>query len=428
MFIFIGGITMVKIKKVHARQVLDSRGNPTVEAELTLSKGFGKAIVPSGASTGIHEALELRDGNKAYHGKSVRKAVRNINTTISKAIADKEFKTLKELDSFLITLDGTIQKARLGENAILAVSMAFARAHADSKQMPLYEYVAGIVGNEKLLMPVPFANVINGGVHAGNQLEMQEFMIVPYKATNFSKAVQMVAETYRELKGIIAKKYGRDATSVGDEGGFAPPVADAREALKILSQAVKKAGHEGKIAFAMDPASSEFYNKDRTYTSKKWSAEKLKTYYGSLSRDYPLISLEDPFEQDDFTAWKKFTADYGRKFQIVGDDLTVTNPARVQLAADQKLCNALLLKINQIGSVTESLDAARVAEQAGWQVMVSHRSGETEDDFIADLAVGLGCGQIKLGAPCRSDRVAKYNRLLRIEEELGAKAAYAKWK
>ncbi|MGM5481070.1 MAG: phosphopyruvate hydratase [Nanobdellota archaeon] len=419
---------MVKIKKVHARQVLDSRGNPTVEAEVTLTTGFGKAIVPSGASTGIHEALELRDGNKAYHGKSVQKAIRNINTTILKAIVGKEFKTLKELDTFLIELDGTTQKARLGENAILAVSMAFARAHADSKKMPLYKYLAGIISTKKSLLPVPFANVINGGVHAGNKLEMQEFMIVPYKAPNFSKAVQMVVETYHELKTIIAKKYGKDATSVGDEGGFAPPVEDAREALKILSLAVKKAGYDGKIAFAMDPASSEFYNKDGTYTSKKWTAEKLKAYYGKLSRDYRLISLEDPFEQDDFEAWKRFTAAYADKFQIVGDDLTVTNPARVQLAVDQKLCNALLLKINQIGSITESLEAARVAKEAGWKVMVSHRSGETEDDFIADLSVALGSGQIKLGAPCRSDRIAKYNRLLRIEEELGKQALYARWK
>lgn len=418
---------MVKVKLVEARQVLDSRGNPTVEADVRLASGFGRAIVPSGASTGVHEAVEERDGGKAFHGKGVSKAVLAVNTVIAAELVGRNISSLEELDTLLIDLDGTAQKARLGENAILAVSMAFARAHADSKNIPLYRYLADQAGTTPAL-PLPFSNVINGGVHAGNELEMQEFMIVPYKTRSFSKAVRMVVETYHELKSIIASKYGTDATGVGDEGGFAPPVRDASEALKLLSQAVEKAGYEGKIAFAMDPASSEFYHGDGTYTSKRWSVSKLKSYYGRLARQYPLISLEDPFDQDDFGSWKAFTSSYGSKLQIVGDDLTVTNPARVQLAVDQKLCNSLLLKINQIGTLTESFQAARVAIDAGWTVMVSHRSGETEDSFIADLAVALGCGQIKLGAPCRSDRTAKYNRLLRIEQELGSDARIASFK
>ncbi len=418
---------MVKIKLVEARQVLDSRGNPTVEADVHLASGFGRAIVPSGASTGVHEAVEKRDGGKAFHGKGVSKAVLAVNTIIAAELVDRNISSLEELDMLLIDIDGTAQKARLGENAILAVSMAFARAHADSKNIPLYRYLADQAGTTPAL-PLPFSNVINGGVHAGNELEMQEFMIVPFKTRSFSKAVRMVVETYHELKGIIASKYGTDATGVGDEGGFAPPVKDASEALKLLSLAVRKAGYDGKIAFAMDPASSEFYHDDGTYMSRRWSASKLKSYYGRLARQYPLISLEDPFDQDDFDSWKTFTSSYGSKLQIVGDDLTVTNPARVQLASDQKLCNSLLLKINQIGTLTESFQAARVAIDAGWTVMVSHRSGETEDSFIADLAVALGCGQIKLGAPCRSDRVAKYNRLLRIEQELGSDARIASFK
>lgn len=418
---------MVKIVSVHARQVLDSRGNPTVQASVFLPSARGSAIVPSGASTGIHEAVEKRDGTKAYHGKGVSKAVSAVNTVIANAIVGKSFSSLEQLDTTLIELDGTPQKARLGENAILAISMAFARAHADSKGVALYHYLAEQAGTTPSL-PLPFANVINGGVHAGNDLEMQEFMIVPYKARSFSKAVRMIVETYHELKDIIAQKYGATATSVGDEGGFAPPIEDASQALQLLSRAVKKAGYDGKIAFAMDPASSEFYHCDGTYTSKRLTSSQLKSYYGRLARQYPLISLEDPFDQDDFTAWKKFTSSYAGKFQVVGDDLTVTNPARVQMAVDQQLCSALLLKINQIGTLTESIQSFQTAVSAGWTVMVSHRSGETEDSFIADLAVALGCGQIKLGAPCRSDRTAKYNRLLCIEEELGDKAVFAKWK
>jgi len=419
---------MVKITGVSARQVLDSRGNPTVEAQIALGSAIGSAIVPSGASTGIHEALELRDGLSAFGGKGVLKAVNNIKRKITPKIINKNFSSGKEFDEFLLSLDGTVNKSRFGENAILSLSMAFRRALADKQGLGLFQVLANEFSNKKLTLPVPFSNVINGGVHAGNELEMQEFMIAPIKAKSFSEGVQIVSETYHLLKKTIQKKYGKNATNVGDEGGFAPPVKDARQALNLLTKAISESGYEKELAIAMDPASSEFYNKrSKTYLTKKLSSDKLQKYYESLLSNYNIVSLEDPFEQDDFDAWKKITKKNGRKYQIVGDDLTVTNPARVGLSVDQKLCNALLLKVNQIGTITESLTSARIALDAGWNVMVSHRSGETEDSFIADLTVGLGTGQIKLGAPARSDRVAKYNQLLRIEEFLGRKAKYASW-
>ena len=419
---------MVKITGVNARQVLDSRGNPTVEAQLELGKYVGFGIVPSGASTGIHEALELRDGLKAYAGKGVLHAVNNIKKKIAPKIVGKNFSSATKFDEFLLDLDGTVNKSRLGENAILALSMAYRRALADKQGVGLFQIIADEFGNKKLTLPVPFANVINGGVHAGNELEMQEFMIAPIKANSFSEAVQIVSETYHALKIIIQKKYGKNAVNVGDEGGFAPPVKDAKEALDLLMKAIKKTGYEKKLAIAMDPASSEFYNaKTKTYLTKKLSSAKMRVEYEKLLAKYPIVVLEDPFEQDDFESWKIFTKKNGKKLQIVGDDLTVTNPTRVSLCVDQKLCNSLLLKINQIGTITESLTAASIAKKAKWTVMVSHRSGETEDTFIADLTVGLGMGQIKIGAPCRSDRVAKYNQLLRIEEFLGKNAKYARW-
>jgi enolase len=420
-------MTGYKIKSIIARQVLDSRGNPTVEATISIGKNVASAIVPSGASTGIHEALELRDKAKAYGGKGVLVAVRNVNNKIAPAIKNKTFKNQMDFDTFLIKLDNTVNKAKLGENAILACSMAFSRAIADFSNKTLYQSIAKDFHNKKLVLPIPFANVLNGGVHAGNALEMQEFMIAPIKAKSFSEATQIVSETYHELKSVLQKKYGKNATNVGDEGGFAPPVKTADETLKLLMKAIDNVGYEKKLRIAMDPASSEFYNSSKkTYLTKRFSAQKLASHYENLISRYPIISLEDPFEQDDFDAWESFTAN-NKKLQIVGDDLTVTNPARVQLAIDKKMCNALLLKINQIGSITESLASAHLAERAGWNVMVSHRSGETEDPYIADLTVGLGVGQIKLGAPARSDRVAKYNRLLRIEEELGKKATFAKF-
>jgi len=419
---------MVKITNVSARQVLDSRGNPTVEAQLEIGKFVGSSIVPSGASTGIHEALELRDGLKAYAGKGVLHAVNNIKKKIAPKILGKNFVNGESFDQFLIELDGTVNKSRLGENAILALSMAFRRAMAERDGVGLFQNIADEFGNSKLTIPVPFSNVINGGVHAGNELEMQEFMIAPIKAKSFSDGTRIVAETYHALKKIIQKKYGKNATNVGDEGGFAPPVSTAKQALNLLMKAIKETGYEKELAIAMDPASSEFYNaKSKTYLTKKLSPDKLQAEYEKLIANYPIVSLEDPFEQDDFGAWKKFTKKNGKKLQIVGDDLTVTNPTRVGFSIDQKLCNALLLKTNQIGSITESLAAASIAKKAKWNIMVSHRSGETEDPFIADLTVGLGVGQIKLGAPCRSDRVSKYNQLLRIEEFLGKKASFARW-
>jgi enolase len=419
---------MVKISNISARQVLDSRGNPTVEATIQLGKSIGSAIVPSGASTGVHEALELRDGKTAFGGKGVTQAVKNVHV-LAKKLAGKNFTTPKDFDEELLKLDGTVNKAKYGENAILSLSMAYRRALAEKQGLHLYEGIAAEYGTQGTLLPMPFSNVINGGVHAGNELEMQEFMIVPHKAKSFAHATQMVAETYHELKKTIAKKYGKNATNVGDEGGFAPPVKDAHQALDLLTKAIDNVGYNKELSFAMDPASSEFYNaKSKTYLTKKWSADKLQSHYEDLIKTYPIISLEDPFEQDDFAAWQSISKSLQRKkLQIVGDDLTVTNPARVELAIQKKMCDALLLKINQIGTITESMRAASLAESDKWNIMVSHRSGETEDPFIADLAVGMGSGQIKLGAPCRSDRVAKYNQLLRIEEALGKKAKMSKW-
>jgi len=416
-----------KIKSVVARQVLDSRGNPTVEASIVVGKFTASAIVPSGASTGIHEAMELRDNRKPFGGKGVLTAVNNVNKKISSKIVGMTFKNQMEFDTFLIKLDGTVNKSKLGENAILACSMAFARVVSLVSDKELYQTIAKDFHNKDLVLPIPFANVLNGGVHAGNALEMQEFMIAPIKAKSFSEATRIVSETYHELKSVLQKKYGKNATNVGDEGGFAPPVKTADETLKVLMKAIDNVGYENKLRIAMDPASSEFYNSSKkTYLTKKWSPQKLAKHYEDLVSRYPIISLEDPFDQDDFDAWQSFTSN-NKKLQIVGDDLTVTNPARVQLAIDKNLCNSLLLKINQIGSITESLASAHLAVRAGWNVMVSHRSGETEDPFIADLTVGLGTGQIKLGAPARSDRVAKYNRLLRIEEQLGKRAKFAKF-
>ncbi len=416
---------MVKIKEIHARQVLDSRGNPTVEAHVLLTRGQGSGIAPSGASTGIHESVELRDNKPAFGGKGVLKAVANVKK-LAKQCIGRNFSTPADFDEFLIALDNTPNKSRYGVNAILPLSMAFRRALAEYQNIPLVEGLHTEFGR-KMSLPVPFANVLNGGVHAGNELEMQEFMIAPIKAKSFSQATQIVAETYHELKGLLHKKYGSLATSVGDEGGFAPPLKDARQALNFISKAVENVGYEKEVAFAMDPAASEFFN-GKTYLSQKWSSQRLQKYYEDLFAKFPLVSLEDPFDQDDFPAWQSLTKKLSRKkVQIVGDDLTVSNPARVQMAIEQKMCNSLLLKMNQIGTITESMASSALALDAGWNVMVSHRSGETEDPFIADLTVGLGVGQIKLGAPARSDRVSKYNQLLRIEELLGRRAKYAKW-
>eukprot|EP00164_Ancoracysta_twista_P003522 GFYU01004699.1.p1 GENE.GFYU01004699.1~~GFYU01004699.1.p1 ORF type:complete len:450 (-),score=181.27 GFYU01004699.1:65-1372(-) len=423
------------IKSVKAREILDSRGNPTVEVDLTTDKGMFRAAVPSGASTGIYEACELRDGDKSrYLGKGVLKAVDNVNTKISAKIAGMDETDQAAVDKALLDLDGTANKTSLGANAILGVSMAVCKAGAAASGLPLYRYIAKLAGNDKVYLPVPSFNVINGGSHAGNKLAMQEFMILPLGASSFKEAMRMGAEVYHNLKAVIKKKYGQDATNVGDEGGFAPNIQDNEEGLQLLVEAIEKAGYTGKIKIGMDVAASEFF-KDGKYDldfktegndgSLVKSGDQLIELYNSFVENFPIVSIEDPFDQDDWESYGKLTATMGEKAQIVGDDLLVTNPKRIGDAISKKTCNSLLLKVNQIGSVTEAIEAATMSHKAGWTVMVSHRSGETEDTFIADLVVGLRTGQIKTGAPCRSERLAKYNQLLRIEEELGADAVYA---
>ncbi|XP_076947564.1 enolase-like [Bidens hawaiensis] len=433
---------MATIKSVAARQIFDSRGNPTVEVDITLSNGtWHRAAVPSGASTGVYEALELRDGGSDYLGKGVSKAVANVNNVIAPAIVGKDPTDQTGIDNYMVQeLDGTKNewgwcKQKLGANAILAVSLAICKAGASVKNIPLYKHIANLAGNKNLVLPVPAFNVINGGSHAGNKLAMQEFMILPTGAANFKEAMKMGVEVYHNLKAVIKKKYGQDATNVGDEGGFAPNIQENKEGLELLKTAIAQAGYTGKVVIGMDVAASGFYGKDKNYDlnfkeennngSQKISGVQLKDLYKSFVSEYPIVSIEDPFDQDDWEHYGKMTAECGDKVQIVGDDLLVTNPTRVKKAISEKACNALLLKVNQIGSVTESTEAVKMSKHAGWGVMASHRSGETEDTFIADLSVGLATGQIKTGAPCRSERLAKYNQLLRIEEELGSEAVYA---
>ena len=420
------------IQNIHARQILDSRSNPTVEVEMVSQRGTVRACVPSGASTGTHEVVELRDKTRAYHGKGVLCAVQSVNKIIRPALLGKVPEQIA-VDNTLLFLDSTPNKSRLGANAMLGVSMAAARLAALEKNKSLYEHIASLA-QARPILPVPFANILNGGKHAASGLPIQELMIAPIHARNFAQATQMIVETYDELKGLIAHKYGKQWTLVGDEGGFAPPVRDVFEALNLIEEAVHRAGYKKSIKIAIDAAASEFYNaKTKKYTvGRDMNADKLMDYYWTLLEDYPIISLEDPFAEDDFDAWRNFMERVRDKkikklqtsFQIVGDDLLVTNIKRIEIALEKQLCNALLLKVNQIGTVTEAIAAAKVAMHYGWNVMVSHRSGETDDSFIADLAVGLGCGQIKLGAPCRGERTAKYNQLLRIEEALGKKARY----
>ncbi|BGP38676.1 phosphopyruvate hydratase [Rhodotorula kratochvilovae] len=428
------------IQKIHARQIWDSRGNPTVEVDIVTEKGLFTAAVPSGASTGVHEAVELRDGDKSkYLGKGVTKAVANVNDVIAPKLIEANIDLVNQeaIDNFLIELDGTPNKGKLGANAILGVSMAVAKAAAAQKGVPLYAHFADLAGiKPPYVLPVPAMNVINGGSHAGNALAFQEFMLLPTGAADFDEAMQMGTETYHTLKSVIKKKYGIDATNVGDEGGFAPNVQGAEESLEILTEAIAKAGYTGKVQIGLDVASSEFY-KDGKYDldfknpnsdPSKWlTGKELAEVYNSLVEKYDIVSIEDPFDQDDWEAWTHLTQN--TKIQIVGDDLTVTNPKRIQTAIEKKSCNGLLLKVNQIGTITESIKATQLAQSDGWGVMCSHRSGETEDTTIADLVVGLGTGQIKTGAPCRSERVAKYNRLIRIVDEIkqaGGSVVYAK--
>jgi len=428
-------VKKMSIQKVLARQIYDSRGNPTVEVDLVTAKGLFRAAVPSGASTGIYEALELRDNDKAiHHGKGVLKAVSNINDTIVPALLPKGFNVTqqKEIDEFLLALDGTENKSKFGANAILGVSLAVCKAGAAEKGVSLYKHIADLAGNTNIVLPVPAFNVINGGSHAGNKLAMQEFMILPTGATSFKEAMRIGSEVYHHLKKVIKDKFGLDATSVGDEGGFAPNILNNKDALELIKSAIELAGYTGKIEIGMDVAASEFFKEskyDLDFKNPKsnpsdWiTSDKLADLYREFVKEYPIVSIEDPFDQDDWNAWTNLTSSVS--IQIVGDDLTVTNPKRIQTAVEKKACNCLLLKVNQIGSVTESINAHNLAKANGWGTMVSHRSGETEDSFIADLVVGLSTGQIKTGAPCRSERLAKYNQILRIEEELGANAKYA---
>ncbi|KAL1918527.1 uncharacterized protein VTP21DRAFT_3187 [Calcarisporiella thermophila] len=426
----------MSLLQLHARQIFDSRGNPTVEVEAVTRKGVFRAAVPSGASTGTHEALELRDGIKSeYNGKGVSKVINNIKDIIAPALikAKLDLTNQSSVDDFLLKLDGTKNKCKLGANALLGVSLAVCKAGAAEKGIPLYAHIASLVGSkEPYVLPVPAFNVINGGEHAGNKLAFQEFMIMPTGAKSFAEAMKIGTECYHSLKSVIKEKYGMDAMNVGDEGGFAPNMNNVHEALELLRVAISKAGHTDKVKIAFDAAASEFYKNGKynlDYKDEASNSSNIKDkdglfeLYEELISEYPIVSIEDPFDQEDWEAWVQFRATVD--IQLVADDLTVTNPERIQKAVDINAANGLLLKLNQIGTMSESLRAAELSKQAGWGIMVSHRSGDTEDTTIADLVVGLRAGQIKAGAPCRSERLAKFNQLLRIEEELGDQAVYA---
>ncbi|MBW4095088.1 MAG: phosphopyruvate hydratase [Acidobacteria bacterium] len=416
---------MAIIEAIHAREILDSRGNPTVEVEVALEDGtVGRAAVPSGASTGAFEAVERRDGEKnRYQGKGVQQAVDAILDTIAPALIGLDAAEQRAIDSTMLDLDGTANKSNLGANAILGVSLAVACAAAESADLALYRYLGGPNAH---VLPVPLMNILNGGSHADSDVDIQEFMVVPLGASTFSEGLRWGVEVYHNLKSVLKDK--GLATGLGDEGGFAPNLPSNRAALDLILEAIKKAGYTpGKdIALALDVASSEFY-KDGTYQfeGKSLTAEEMSAYYEELVRDYPLVSIEDPLDEDDWKGWATLTAAIGDKVQIVGDDLFVTNPERLQRGIDEKAANSLLVKVNQIGTLTETLDAVSMAQRAGFTTITSHRSGETEDTTIADIAVATNAGQIKTGAPARSERVAKYNQLLRIEEDLDDAARYA---
>jgi len=423
------------IKEIKAREVFDSRGNPTVECDLVTEKGLFRAMVPSGASTGIYEALELRDKDPSrFMGKGVLNAVSHVNKRIAPALQGMDETEQEHVDKTMIELDGTENKSALGANAILSVSMAACKAGANAKNLPLYRHIAELAHVREFVLPVPSFNVINGGKHAGNKLAMQEFMILPVGASSFRDAMRMASETYHQLKKVIHGKYGQDATNVGDEGGFAPNIKDAREGLDLLKEAIEKAGYTGKIKIGIDAAASEFLNDDsydldfknpENQGTMRKTGDEMIALYKEFIHDYDIAFLEDPFAQDDWNSFTKITEAMGRDVEIIGDDLLVTNPKRIAIGIQKKAVNGLLLKVNQIGTITESITACKMAQGAGWGVFVSHRSGETEDSFIADLVVGLKTGHIKTGAPCRSERLAKYNQLLRIEEELGNTCRYA---
>ncbi|MGI8744192.1 MAG: phosphopyruvate hydratase [Bryobacteraceae bacterium] len=420
----------MEIIKVIGREILDSRGNPTVEADVILADGsFGRAAAPSGASTGEHEAVELRDNDKSrYLGKGTRKAAGHINDEISQAVVGMDAGHQSAIDRKMIDLDGSANKGKLGANAILAVSMATARAAAESQQAPLYRYLGGIKAN---LLPVPMMNILNGGAHADNSVDPQEFMVAPYGASKFSEALRMGAEVFHTLKGVL-KKRGY-STAVGDEGGFAPNLKSNEEALDVVLEAITQAGYKpgAEIGIALDPAASEFYNKEsRKYVFKKSdqserTSDQMVEFWANWVRQYPIVSIEDGMAEDDWEGWKRMTQTLGKQIQLVGDDLFVTNTERLAQGIERGIANSILIKVNQIGTLTETLEAMEMAASAGYTSMVSHRSGETEDTFIADFAVATRAGQIKTGSASRTDRVAKYNQLLRIEEELGPAAKFA---
>jgi enolase len=417
---------MTAIATILGREILDSRGNPTVEVDVVLEGAHhGRAAVPSGASTGAHEAHELRDGGTRYGGKGVKKAVEAVNSEIRKALQGFDASDQRGLDQRLRDLDGTENKKRLGANAILGVSLAAAKAEAAAQGLPLYAYIGG---PEATLLPVPMMNILNGGVHADNPIDFQEFMIAPVGAANIAEAVRMGAEVLHALKHAL-KGAGHN-TNVGDEGGFAPNLASAREALDFIMAAIKAAGYRPgeDIFITLDPAATEFYGEDRYFLKgekRSLTSDQLTAYYGELVADYPIYSIEDGMSEDDWQGWRAMTEALGDRVQLVGDDLFVTNVARLKRGIDEGIANAILIKVNQIGTLSETLDAVRMAQEAGYAAVMSHRSGETEDATIADLAVATNCGQIKTGSLARSDRVAKYNQLIRIEEELGPRARYA---
>jgi enolase len=415
-----------EISAVRGRQILDSRGNPTVEVEVELASGeVGRAAVPSGASTGQYEAVELRDGDaERYGGKGVARAVRNVEEEIGPALAGLDAADQGAVDAALVSLDGTKNKSRLGANAILGASLATAKAAAAEAEVPLYRWIGG---NDAHVLPVPMMNVINGGAHAANSLDLQEFMVVPAGAESFSEGLRIGAEVFHTLKALLEER--GLATAVGDEGGFAPDLPSSEEAIEVVLEAAERAGHRERVAIALDPAMTEVVGEDGTYRfeGRELAPAELPEYWAGLADRFPIVSVEDGAAEDDWVAWKELTAGLGQRLQLVGDDLFVTNVERFERGIEEGVANAILVKVNQIGTLTETLDAIALGRSHGYAAVISHRSGETEDTTIADLAVATNAGQIKTGAPSRTDRVAKYNQLLRIEEELGAAAAYPGW-
>lgn len=417
-----------EITKIKAMEILDSRGNPTVEVDLKAGNIIKRALIPSGASTGSYEAVELRDNEKRYMGKGVLKAVSNVNNIIAKEIIGMDCRNQEDIDNRMIELDGTKNKSVLGANAILGVSIAAAKVSARLMNIPLHVRLAQLSNNKnEFIMPVPQMNVMNGGKHAGIDNDPQEHMLMPVGAESFTEAVRMCAETYHTLKGLLKQKFGAGGTNIADEGGFAPPIQSVEERLELMLKAVEDAGYAGRIKFALDPAASEFY-KDGMYNvrGKEMTSLEMVDFYKGLIDKYGIISIEDGFAENDFKGFAAMTKEVGNKVQIVGDDLLVTNVERIKMALDSGACNSLLLKVNQVGTLTEAISAANIAFKNNWTVVVSHRSGETEDPFIADLVMGIGANQTKFGAPARSDRCAKYNELMRIEDQLGSKAKYSK--